>query len=101
MEGIELCGTLKNVVAIAAGFVDGLELGNNTKVTIILPHPFKSSLIFVTEIISSFLLFQAAIMRIGLKEMKAFSKLLFPSVKDSTFFESCGVADLITTCCNN
>ena len=38
-------------------------------------------------------------MRIGLREMKAFSKLLFSSVKDTTFFESCGVADLITTCC--
>ena len=37
-------------------------------------------------------------MRIGLREMKAFSKLLFSSVKDTTFFESCGVADLITTC---
>jgi len=41
---------------------------------------------------------QAAIMRIGLKEMMAFSKMWFPSVKESTFFESCGVADLITTC---
>lgn len=38
-------------------------------------------------------------MRIGLREMRMISKLLFSSVKDSTFFESCGVADLITTCC--
>ena len=38
-------------------------------------------------------------MRLGLREMTALSKLLFSSVKDSTFFESCGVADLITTCC--
>lgn len=71
VEGVELCGTLKNVVAIAAGLVDGLEMGNNTK---------------------------AAIMRIGFTEMRLFSKKLFPSVRDTTFFESCGVADLITTC---
>lgn len=71
VEGVELCGTLKNVVAIAAGLVDGLEMGNNTK---------------------------AAIMRIGLKEMRAFSRKLFPTIKDGTFLESCGVADLITTC---
>lgn len=37
-------------------------------------------------------------MRIGLREMRAFSKLMFSTVKDTTFFESCGVADLITTC---
>jgi glycerol-3-phosphate dehydrogenase (NAD+) len=37
-------------------------------------------------------------MRIGLMEMKNFSKLFFPSVKDDTFFESCGIADIIVSC---
>ena len=30
--------------------------------------------------------------------MRGFSKALYPSVRDDTFFESCGVADLIATC---
>jgi glycerol-3-phosphate dehydrogenase (NAD+) len=43
-----MCGTLKNIVALAAGFVDGMGLGPNSKATI---------------------------MRQGLMEMRAFSKV--------------------------
>lgn len=57
---MSLSGALKNVVAVAAGLVDGMGWGNNAK---------------------------SAIMRIGLLEMKKFALEFFVGVQKETFVE--------------
>lgn len=71
VTGVEFCAVLKNVVALGVGFAVGQDLGSNTK---------------------------AAIIRRGLKETMKFAKTFGENVSDDTFFESAGIADLMTTC---
>lgn len=37
-------------------------------------------------------------MRIGLIEMKKFAEYFFEGIKQETWIESCGIADIITSC---
>lgn len=71
--GPQVYGGLKNVIALGAGFCDALGMGNNTK---------------------------SALMRIGLIEMQRFATIYFKDrpVHPTSLVDSCGIADLITTC---
>lgn len=67
--GVELAGALKNVIAIAAGVLDGLGFGDNTK---------------------------GALMTRGMSEITRLGKAL--GAREETFSGLAGFGDLITTC---
>lgn len=66
--GAEICGAYKNIIAIASGICDGLELGNNAR---------------------------AALISRGLIEITRFGK--FFGAKDNTFLGLSGAGDLFLT----
>lgn len=67
--GVELAGAMKNVIAIAAGLIDGLEAGNNVK---------------------------SALLARGLAEITRLGAAM--GADPETFFGVAGVGDLATTC---
>lgn len=69
--GAEFGAALKNVIALAAGISDGLELGDNAK---------------------------AALLTRGMVEMARFGRKR--GAHPETFFGLAGIGDLITTCCS-
>ena len=71
VEATELCGALKNIVAVAVGLAAGNGYGFNT---------------------------QASIIRLGFEDMRNFIRRFYGSVDERLFLSSCGIGDLIATC---
>ena len=69
IKGVEIGGSAKNVIAIAAGFCDGVGYGDNTK---------------------------SALITRGINEISKFGEALGASAE--TFFGLTGIGDLIVTC---
>jgi glycerol-3-phosphate dehydrogenase (NAD(P)+) len=69
VRGVEICGALKNVIALGAGMVDGLGLGSNAK---------------------------AALVTVGWQEAIKLGKEL--GANEETFYGFAGLGDLVTTC---
>ena len=69
IKGVEIGGSAKNVIAIAAGFCDGAGYGDNTK---------------------------AALITRGLNEISLLGKKM--GAKSKTFYGLAGIGDLIVTC---
>jgi len=69
IRGVELCATVKNIIAVATGIADGLGYGDNSR---------------------------GALIARGLAEMVRFGRSF--GVEDATFFGLSGLGDLVTTC---
>ena len=69
IRGVELCATVKNVIALATGISDGLGYGDNSR---------------------------GALITRGLAEMVRFGRTF--GVRDATFFGLSGLGDLVATC---
>jgi len=69
IRGVELCATVKNVIALATGISDGLGYGDNSR---------------------------GALITRGLTEMVRFGRTF--GVRDATFFGLSGLGDLVATC---
>lgn len=67
--GVELCGALKNIIALGAGIVDGMELGDNAK---------------------------GAFIALGWAEMVSVGRAC--GAEEATFYSIAGLGDLFTTC---
>ena len=67
--GVEVCGALKNIAALAIGVCDGLGYGDNSR---------------------------ASIITLGLMEMSTYGMLV--GAKRATFYGLAGVGDLVATC---
>ena len=69
VKGVELCSTVKNIIALATGASDGLGYGDNSR---------------------------GALITRGLAEMVRFGRAF--GVREETFFGLSGVGDLVATC---
>lgn len=69
--GVEISGTLKNIISMAYGFAEGLGYSSNTKV---------------------------AVFRNGFVEMRKFFKFFYPMATTESLFQSSGVGDLLVSC---
>ena len=72
LVGVELCGAAKNVIALAAGGVDGLGLGDNAKASLIAR---------------------------GLAEMTRLGEAA--GARQETFAGLAGIGDLVVSCCSS